>query len=314
MTSRAREEAAPVGQLAPVVATVGTFDGLHLGHWSVIGAVADRAEATGGRSVLVTFEPHPLAVVRPEAAPRRLTTAAERMELLERSRLDDVVVLAFTPELRAHSPRRFVTELLLGRLGVDELVVGHDHGFGRGRAGDADTLARLGAELGFSVTVRGPVREGTDVVSSSRIRRALAGGDLARANRALGRPYSISGTVVRGDGRGRALGVPTANIMISDPDKLVPAEGVYACRASVASGDFAGALHIGPRPTFPRAGAAIEVHLLDFEGDLYGSALRLRLVERLRAVEAFETAGALVERMREDIERSREVLGRTDLL
>ena len=143
------------------MATVGTFDGLHLGHWSVIGAVADRAEATGARSVLVTFEPHPLTVVRPEAAPKRLTTAVERMELLEGSRLDDVVVLAFTPELRAHSPRRFVTELLLGRLGVDELVVGHDHGFGHGRAGDTDTLARLGAELGFSVTVRGPVRAGT---------------------------------------------------------------------------------------------------------------------------------------------------------
>ena len=290
------------------MATVGSFDGLHRGHWSVIEAVADRAQARGGRSVLVTFEPHPLRIVRPEAAPKRLTTAVERRELLERSRIDDVLALEFTPELRAYSPRRFATEILVGELGVGELVVGHDHGFGRGRTGDAATLQILGAELGFSVRVAGPVRDGEGVVSSSEIRRALADGRLADANRMLGRPYLVAGAVASGDGRGRGLGFPTANVHLADPEKLVPSPGIYACRARVPAGVFGGALHIGPRPTFPEAGPAIEVHLLDFEGDLLGREIRLELVGRLRDVAAFDSAAALVERMREDVARARQVL------
>ncbi len=292
----------------PVIVTVGTFDGVHRGHWSVLEEIGARAAARAGRSVLVTFEPHPLRIVRPDAAPKMLTTMEEKKEVLAASRLDCAVFLAFTPRLREYSPRRFVTEILLGGLGMSELVIGYDHGFGRGRSGNVDTLRAIGAELGFAVDVVEAVRAGDAAVSSSSIRRALAEGRLADANRGLGRPYLIAGTVVPGDGRGRELGFPTANLRVRGTDKLVPAEGIYACRATVPDGRFMGALHIGPRPTFPGADAAVEVFLLDFDGKLYGCEIRLELVERLRPVAAFESAGDLAEQMRADVRRTRDAL------
>ena len=292
----------------PVIVTVGTFDGVHLGHRGVLEEIGARAAAREGRSVLVTFDPHPLRVIRPEAAPKLLTTLDEKKAVLATSRLDYVVFLAFTPELREYSPRRFVTEILLGGLGMSELVIGYDHGFGRGRSGDVNTLREIGAELGFAVDVVEAVHSGAAAISSSSIRRALAEGSLADANRGLGRPYSITGTVVPGDGRGRELGFPTANLRVDDPDKLIPADGIYAAYATVPAGRFMGALHIGPRPTFPGAGAAVEVFILDFDGELYGRRIRLDLIERLRPVAAFESAAELVERMREDVRRAREVL------
>ena len=292
----------------PVIVTVGTFDGVHLGHWSVLEEIGARASAREGRSVLVTFEPHPLRIVRPEAAPRLLTTLDEKKAVLAGSRLDYVVFLAFTPELREYSPRRFVTEILLGGVGMSDLVIGYDHGFGRGRSGDVNTLRDIGAEYGFAVDVVDAVHSGPGAISSSSIRRALDEGRLADANRGLGRPYSITGTVVPGDGRGRDLGFPTANLSVGDADKLIPAEGIYACYATVPAGRFMGALHIGPRPTFPGTDAAVEVFLLDFEGELYGREIRLELIARLRPVAAFATAAELVEQMRSDVRRAREML------
>ena len=292
----------------PVIVTVGTFDGVHRGHWSVLEEIGARAVARAGRSVLVTFDPHPLQIVRPEAAPKLLTTTEEKKAVLATSRLDYVVFLAFTPQLREYSPRRFVTEILLAGLGMSELVIGYDHGFGRGRSGDVNTLRDIGAECGFAVDVVEAVHSGPAAISSSSIRRALAEGRLADANRGLGRPYLLTGTVVPGDGRGRELGFPTANLRVHDDDKLVPAEGIYACYATVPTGRFMGALHIGPRPTFPGAGAAVEVFLLDFEGELYGCEIRLELVERLRPVAAFGSAEELAEQMRADVRWARGVL------
>ena len=172
----------------PVIVTVGTFDGVHLGHWSVLEEIGARAAAREGRSVLVTFDPHPLRIVRPEAAPKLLTTLDEKKVVLAGSRLDYVVFLAFTPELREYSPRRFVTEILLARLGMSELVIGYDHGFGRGRSGDVNTLRDIGAECGFAVDVVEAVHSGPGAISSSSIRRALAEGRVADANRGLGGP------------------------------------------------------------------------------------------------------------------------------
>ena len=292
----------------PVVATVGTFDGVHRGHWSVLEEIGTRAAAHGGRSVLVTFEPHPLRIVRPEAAPKLLTTPEEKKAVLTGSRLDFVVFLAFTPELREYSPRRFVTEILVGGLGMSQLVIGYDHGFGRGRSGDVDTLRTIGTELGFAVDVVEAVHAGSTPISSSSIRRALAEGRLADANRNLGRPYPLAGTVVPGDGRGRELGFPTANLCVHGADKLIPAEGIYACYATIPEGRFMGALHIGARPTFPGAGAAVEVFLLDFDGELYGLEIRLELIERLRPVAAFGSPAELAEQMRADVSRAREIL------
>jgi riboflavin kinase/FMN adenylyltransferase len=258
--------------------------------------------------VLVTFHPHPLRIVRPEHAPPLLTTPVEKKEILAESGLDWAVFLSFTPALSRYPPRRFVEEILVRRLGVKELVIGYDHGFGRGRSGDASTLRDMGQELGFAVDVVPPVHAGDDAISSTRIRKAVAAGDVAAARRGLGRPYSIRGLVVKGEGRGRALGFPTANLAVTSSEKLVPSPGVYAVRVILRRGTFGGALHVGPRPTFRGSPPTVEAHLMDFDGDLYGEELRVDFVERLREVQPFDSAGALVEQMRSDVARSREIL------
>ncbi|MGD2067204.1 MAG: bifunctional riboflavin kinase/FAD synthetase [Gemmatimonadota bacterium] len=292
------------------VITVGTFDGVHRGHWAVLQEIRRRALETDRRSVLVTFHPHPLRIVRPEHAPLLLTTPEEKKEILAESGLDWAVFLAFTRALSRYEPRRFVEEILVRRLRVEELVIGYDHGFGRGRSGDADTLRKIGGELGFSVDVVPPVGAGEGAISSTRIRRALAEGRVEAARHGLGRPYAVRGLVVRGDGRGRQLGFPTANLHIDDGGKLVPAPGIYAVRGVLRRGTFPGALHVGPRPTFGGSSSTVELHLMDFEGDLYGERVRVDFVRRLRDVLPFDSAEALVRQMREDVERAREVLER----
>jgi riboflavin kinase/FMN adenylyltransferase len=290
--------------------TVGTFDGVHRGHWAVLEEIRARAEQTGRRSVLLTFHPHPLSIVRPEHAPPLLTTPVEKKEILAESGLDLAVFLRFTALLSRYSPERFVEEILVARLGVEELVIGYDHGFGRGRSGDADTLRRLGERWGFSVDVVPPVEVDGEAISSSSIRRAVAAGAMPEAGQGLGRPYSLRGLVVRGDGRGRQLGFPTANLGGVASEKLMPPSGIYAVRGVTRAGTFDGALHLGPRPTFQGAPPTIELHLLDFRGDLYGEEVRVDFVERLREVLPFDSVEALIDQMRDDVARVRAVLSR----
>jgi riboflavin kinase/FMN adenylyltransferase len=290
------------------VATVGTFDGVHLGHWSVLQEITRRAAATGRRSVLVTFDPHPLRIVRPEHAPPLLTTPIEKKEILAESGLDWAVFISFTEALSRYEPRRFVEEILLARVGVEELVIGYDHGFGRDRSGDPGTLTAIGEELGFAVDVVPPVQTGARAVSSSRIRTAIGAGDMADARACLGRPYSIRGVVVRGDGRGRGLGFPTANLRVGDRDKLIPPQGIYAVRAVLPGGTFRGALHLGPRPTFKGSPPAIELHVLDFDQDIYGEEVRVDFIRYLREIRPFTTAEALVDQIRDDVEAAREAV------
>jgi len=290
------------------VITVGTFDGVHRGHWAVLQEIRRRALASGRRSVLVTFHPHPLMIVRPDDAPPLLTTPAEKKEILAESGLDYAVFVSFNHVLAAYSPRRFVEEILLGRLGVEELVIGYDHGFGRGRSGDVDTLVKIGQELAIAVDVVSPVLSGDVPVSSSRIRRALLARDVEGARGGLGRPYSIRGLVIRGDGRGRSLGFPTANLWVPVNGKLIPPPGVYAVRAGVRRGSHGGAIHIGPRPTFTGSRPTIELHLLDFEGDLYGEEVRVEFIRFLREVKPFASASALVDQLRSDVEATRAAL------
>ncbi len=292
------------------VLTVGTFDGVHRGHWELLQRVVRRAQERGRPSVLVTFDPHPLRIVRPDAAPPLLTTPLEKMEILAESGLTYAAFLRFDRTLAAFEPDRFVEEILVGRFGLSHLVIGYDHGFGRGRSGDVETLRAAGRRFGFDVEVVEPVQAGAAPISSTRIRRAVADGDVLAAAEGLGRPYSLRGTVVRGDGRGRALGFPTANLELNDPDKLLPAEGIYVARAVLREGAIDGVLHLGPRPTFVGASPTIELHLLDWDGNLYGRHVRVDLCARLRGIERFPDAQALIAAMQADVAAARTVLKR----
>lgn len=283
------------------VVTVGTFDGVHLGHTAVLREIAERARVAERKSVLVTFEPHPLEVVNPLAAPPLLTSAPERREILAQTGLDYAVFLRFDRELAAYEPERFVREVLVGRCGMRELVIGHDHGFGRGRSGDVETLRRLGASDGFAVDVVSPVEAGGHPVSSTAIRRAVAGGDLRAAARLLGRPYTLSGRVVPGAGRGRTIGVPTINVGGFPGRKLLPPDGVYAAWVEWAGGRTGGMLNQGTRPTFGDRRRGVEVHLFGVDADLYGQWVRVEWVERLREVQAFGST----EQLREQLQRDR---------
>ena len=293
----------------PAIVTVGTFDGVHLGHWEVLQEICRRARATGGRSILVTFHPHPLRVVRPEHAPPLLTTLGEKREVLAESGLEYVVFLPFTRTLQRYPARRFVEEILLGRIGMRELVIGYDHGFGRDREGGVDTLREIGQEMGFAVDVVEAYHLEGEPVSSSRIRRLLGEGDAAAAARLLGRPYWLEGVVVRGERKGRELGFPTANIEVGDPEKMLPKEGVYAAYGWVRGERIPGLLHLGPRPTFPGFSPTVELHLLDWSGDLYGDHLRVEVVDRIRDIRPFSSVDALIDAIRGDERDGRRILG-----
>ena len=301
-----------IGRLPPLprgsTVTVGSFDGVHLGHEAVLREIARRAEAAGRASVLVTFEPHPLEVVNPQAAPPLLTTDVERREILAQLPLDYVLFLRFDRRLASLTPEEFVEQVLIERCQVRELVIGHDHGFGRGRSGDVETLRRLGAERGFDVDVVEVVDVGEQHVSSSRIRRAVAGGDLNTAARMLGRPYQVSGRVGQGERRGHLLGVPTINLTDVPPQKLLPPDGVYAVRVEWRGGHAGGMMNQGPRPTFGDRRRALEAHLFDFDGDLYGEWVRIEWVERLRDVERFASVEALQQQLERDRTRALAVL------
>jgi len=291
------------------IVTVGSFDGVHRGHRAVLDEIVRRARAAGRESVLVTFTPHPLEVVNPAAAPALLTVGDERLEVLAETELDRVLLLRFDRRLAAMSPREFVQDVLLGRCGMRELVIGYDHGFGRGRSGDADTLRALGTELGFAVDVVGAVDAGGQQVSSSRIRRAVAGGDLVLAARLLGRPYTVHGRVEAGAGRGRALGVPTINLGGIAPQKLLPPDGVYAVRVEWAGGVAGGMMNQGGRPTFGDARRTLEAHLFGVNEDLYGVAVRLAWVGRIREVRPFGSAAELQEQLGRDRIAAEAILG-----
>lgn len=281
------------------VVTVGTFDGVHRGHHAVLEEIAGRAAASGRQGMLVTLEPHPLDVVNPAAAPPRLTTAVERLEVVATSAIDRMLVLHFDRAMATKSPEQFVDQILLQRCDMRELVIGHDHGFGRGRAGDVETLQELGRARGFPVDVVPPVTIGGNPVSSTAIRRAVAGGDLAAAARQLGRRYSVSGLVQRGDRRGRTVGFPTVNLEVPSR-KLLPPDGVYAAVVETPSGRFGGMMNQGHRPTFDAGPRLIEVHLFGFTGDLYDRWVRVEWLAYLREIRRFDGVAALRHQLEDD--------------
>jgi len=290
------------------VITVGTFDGVHLGHRAILTRVARRASERKLPSVLVTFEPHPLEVVNPSAAPLLLSTTTEKLELVAECGVDYSVVLPFTPSLAALDPSAFVEAVLLERYCLRELLIGHDHGFGRGRSGDVHVLRRLGERHDFTVDMVEAVSVDGVPVSSSAIRRAIATGDLESARRSLGRRYGFSGRVIHGDQRGARLGFPTLNIALGSPRKLLPPVGVYAILLESERGAFGGMMNLGPRPTFDDPLLSLEVHLFDATGDWYGSPVRVELVTKLRDTIRFDSADALIAQLRADEDAARAAL------
>lgn len=290
----------------PAAVALGTFDGIHLAHRAILAAAVARARQAGLRALACTFDPHPAQVLRPDQAPAPISTLAERLELLAETGVDATVVLAFTRELAAMEPEAFVKDVLLDRLRAHDVVVGYNHTFGRGARGTARLLQELAARLGFRAHVVPPLMLDDVPVSSTAIREALRAGDVERARRYLGRSYTINGRIVRGAGRGRELGFPTANV---EPDRgVILAPGVYACRAVTGSDRYRAVVNIGNRPTFGETTLAIEAHLLDFSGALYGCQLRLEFVSRLRDERRFAGSEALREQITRDIAAARERL------
>lgn len=292
------------------VITIGAYDGVHLGHRSVIAEVMRLASVSGARSAVVTFDRHPASVVRPENAPRLLTDADQRMELLAGTGVDAAVVLGFDDTQRHETPEDFVRRVIVDGLRASVVVVGEDFHFGVGRTGNVAMLRELGARYDFEVAPL-PLLDRTDgvsePVSSTAIRRALAGGDVEEAAAMLGRPFEARGPVTQGDQRGRLLGFPTANVAVPAQISL-PADGVYAGWYERPDGTrYPCAINLGRRPTFydHATTSLLEAHLLDFEGDLYGEAARVQFVAFLRSERKFDGIDALVAQLKLDCEHAR---------
>ncbi len=281
---------------------LGTFDGVHLGHRRVIQTAIDRAAELGVRSAVATFDPRPVSVIVPERAPDSLTSLARRLELLREAGVDDVLVINFTLELAARTPAEFADEVLVAQLGAAEVVVGQNFRFGHRRAGDVDMLRALGRERGFGVTIAPLFEFDGEPVSSSRIRELIRLKYVEDAARILGRSPELEGEVVRGDGRGRELGVPTANLDLSGR-YVQPAEGVYAGDVVLADGrSFRSAISVGTNPTFDgEREVRVEAHLLHFDEDLYGQHVRVEFRRFLRGQLRFDSLDALIAQMRIDI-------------
>jgi riboflavin kinase/FMN adenylyltransferase len=304
--------------LEPSAVTIGAYDGVHLGHQAVIRQVRELAAARGLQTVVVTFDRHPAMVVRPESAPRLLCDLDQKLELLAATGVDATYVVHFDEERATETATSFVDTVLVGCLAARAVVVGEDFHFGHRRGGNVDLLRAMGATAGFEVQglelvgVDGaPAGSGGTNVSSTEIRRLLIEGDVAGAARLLGRPHEVRGVVEPGDQRGRDLGFPTANLTLPAEIQL-PAVGIYAGWFERPDGStVATAISLGYRPTFydrPAEAPLLECHLLDFAGDLYGEAVRVRFVERLRGEERFDSVEALVDQIRTDVDQTRKLL------
>lgn len=294
------------GTFSRTVVTVGNFDGVHLGHRAILGRVCQRARELECQPMALTFDPHPMKVLNPQGNLRLLTTPAQKIELLKDAGLS-VVVVPFTREFAAIPAREFVRDYFWERLNAREVVVGHDYCFGHKREGNIELLKEMGQGLGFTVQVVWAVEVDTAVVSSSLIRAMLRLGKVREANRLLGRSYGVTGQVVAGKGRGaKLLGVPTANL--APENDLLPASGIYAVWVQKNGQTLPGVANIGTCPTFDNQELTIEVHLLDFNGELYGERLQVEFTARLREERRFPSIGDLAAQIRADMSQARQVL------
>jgi len=283
---------------------IGVFDGVHRGHQAILNALVKEARDQGGVSVTLTFDPHPETILRPDTAPPILTPLCEKASLMERLGVDQMVALRFDAGMAAMSAQAFVREMVVARVKAGGVFVGFNFRFGAGGEGTVAELERWGEAGGFEVRAFPPIRLGRQVISSSAVRRALASGRIAEVERLLGRRHALVGKVVPGQGRGRTLGFPTANLDLG-PRAALPAPGVYVVHCQGPDGERRGLLNVGHRPTFDRGPISVEVHLLDFEGRLYGQTLRLELLARLRGERAFAGPERLRRQIQADVARAR---------
>ncbi|HSF19978.1 MAG TPA: bifunctional riboflavin kinase/FAD synthetase [Vicinamibacteria bacterium] len=283
--------------------TLGNFDGVHRGHRRAIDLLVERARALGTQAIAVTFEPHPISVLRPAEAPKRILTPKVKEEILGAAGLDELVIIAFTLEFSRIEPREFVEGILVGRLRVRELVLGANFRFGRRRSGDLDSLRAYGNKHGFVVHEVDASMHRGEMISSSRIRVTLAGGQVDEAAAMLGRPYFLEGQVVEGAGRGRLMGFPTANLDV-EGDVLV-GDGVYVTDSLVNGRVYQGMTHVGRRPTFGIEERSVETHLFELDRNIYGSTLRLFFHERIRGTVRFTSASELESQLHRDREHAR---------
>ncbi len=297
--------------MSRTVLTPGNFDGVHRGHQALVTAARERANAEGWRAVGMFFDPHPAAYFAPDKAPPLLTSPTRRIELLRAYGLDDVDVRRFDAAFAALSAEDFVRDVLVGVHRIGAIVVGPDFRFGRGRTGNLDLLTAMGEHLGFDVRVVPSVLVGGEVVSSTRVRGLVADGHVAEVVPLLGRPHESEGRVVRGDGRGRTIGFPTANLHLRG---LAPADGVYAVAVRLGNGSVThhGVANVGVRPTF-QAGRSVEVHLFDVNEDLYGQTLRVAWRQRLRSEQKFANLEALIAQLQRDVEAGRRIAEEREL-
>ncbi len=285
------------------ILTLGTFDGIHPGHLKIIDKLVDCSKEKGCRNVVITFHPHPRTVLGNGGNVKILTTLEERKNLLEKRGVENFLTINFTKEFASLTGEQFIYDYLVNGIGLTEIVLGHDHHFGKGRSGNFELLRRIGAKENFSVTTVDAFYVDDEIVSSSKIRNALSDGDLKKANRLLGRNYFFRGTVVGGDKRGRELGFPTANIKLSSEEKLLPAIGIYAAKVLLKDEEHFGLLSIGKRPTFFNEGEVVtETYIFNFNREIYGEVVTVELVERLRGEEKFNSAEDLINQMNKDKE------------
>jgi len=292
------------------VVTVGTFDGIHLGHQRIIERLKMMAKEKQALATLVTFEPHPQTVLKTKDRPELnlLTTIDEKIEVLSGLGLDRLVVMNFTLSFAEMDPEAYVKDILLSRLNMKGMIIGEDHSFGRNRSGNIEKLNKMADEHDFEVKALAPIRDADRVISSTRIRHLLREGEVKRASELLGRPYTISGQVVSGDGRGRELGYPTANLNPFSRYKLIPKLGIYASRVRIKNSIHDAVTYIGERPTFNLNAKVIEIHIPDFDGVLYDQHIELSLFHFIRDDAQFQTEKDLVSQIDRDIRQSQELL------
>lgn len=292
--------------------TLGTFDGVHLGHRKIIETLITKAAKRDARTVLVTYHPHPKIVIQHrDEVLHLLTTIEEKMELLANCELDHLLIMPFTEAFSMLEPTEFIESILLNGVGVRELVIGYDHTFGRKQKGDRKLLEILSRRYGFDLEVVEPVTIEGEWVSSTRIRQLLLEGRVDLARRLLGRPYRLTGVVERGDQVGVKLGFPTANLQLPHPCKLVPCDGVYAVVVHLEDGRYPGMANIGYRPTVRGSERKIEIHIHNYSGDLYGKSLQVEFIEHMRDERHFDSLDALVTQIEEDRKQSVELLSKT---